>query len=63
MDFFPGPPDPPDEDELVDPPQPVCVNPPEDVLAGVVPVELILGRSETTVVMLTEMRAFRRVCR
>lgn len=57
MDFFPGPPDPTDEDELVDPPQPVWMNPLEDVLAGVVPAELILGRSENTVVMLTRMRA------
>lgn len=58
MDFFPEPPDPPNEDELVDPPQPAWMNPPEDVLPGVVPVELILGRSENTVVMLTGIRAF-----
>ncbi len=58
MDFFPEPPDPPNEDELVDPPQPAWLNPPKDVLPGVVPVELILGRSENTVVMLTGMRAF-----
>ena len=31
---------------------------PEDVLPGVVPVELVLGRSASTVVMLTGMRAF-----
>lgn len=57
MDFFPGPPDPPNEDEQ-EHPQPVWTNPPEDVLPGVVPVELVLGRSASTVVALTGMRAF-----
>lgn len=58
MDFFPGPPDPPNEDEVQEQPQPVWMNPPEDVLPGVVPVELVLGRSASTVVALTGMRAF-----
>lgn len=40
MDFFPGPAEPPDEDELQEHPQPVWTNPPQDVLPGVVPVEL-----------------------
>ena len=57
MDFFPEPPDPPDE-EWPEQPQPVWMGPPEDVLPGVVPVELVLGRSTSTVVMLTGMRAF-----
>ena len=57
MDFFPVLPDPPDEDED-EHPQPVWMNPPEDVLPGVVPVELVLGRSGTAVVALTGMRAF-----
>lgn len=58
MDFFPGPPDPPDDAGLQEPPQPVWMNAPEDVLPGVVPIELVLGRSESTVVMLTGVRAF-----
>ena len=58
MDFFPGPPDPPDTDESPEQPQPVWMSPPEDVLPGVVPVELVLGRSTSTVIMLTGMRAF-----
>ncbi len=57
MDFFPEPPDMPDED-LEEPPQPVWTGPPEDVLPGVVPLELVLGRSESTVVLLTGVRAF-----
>lgn len=56
-DFFPDPPDVPDHDD-VDSPQPVWMNPPDDVLPGVVPVELFLGRSEEAVVMLSGMRAF-----
>jgi hypothetical protein len=39
-------------------PRPAWKGAPEDVLPGVVPVELILGRSDSTVVMLTGMRAF-----
>lgn len=56
-DFFPDPPDLPEEPE-VDQPEPEWFAPPSDVLPGVVPVELILGRSETVVVMLTGLRAF-----
>lgn len=41
-----------------EPRQPVWANPPEDVLPGVVPVELVLGRSASTVVLLTGIRAF-----
>lgn len=58
MDFFPEPPDPADGDESQEPPQPVWMNAPEDVLPGVVPLELVLGRSDSTVVMLTGVRAF-----
>jgi hypothetical protein len=56
-DFFPDPPEAPEEPEDDDP-QPVWLNPPEDVLPGIVPVELIIGRSAQAVVMLTGMRAF-----
>lgn len=56
MDFFPDPPAP--SDEAYECPQPVWSSPPEDVLAGVVPVELVLGQSESTVVLLSGMRAF-----
>ena len=56
VDFFPASPGPPDEPD--DHPQPVWANPPEDVLPGVVPVELVLGRSSSTVVLLTGMRAY-----
>ena len=38
--------------------QPVWSNAPEDVLPGVVPVELVIARSASTVVMLTGIRAF-----
>lgn len=60
MDFFPDPPDPPDEDEDEghEHRQPVWMGPPDDVLPDVVPVELVLGRSASTVVALTGMRAF-----
>ena len=59
MDFFPDPPDPPDPpDEAQERPQPVWMGPPQDVLPGVVPIELVLGRSPTTVVALTGIRAF-----
>lgn len=58
MSFFPelGPPD-----DRVEPEEhlpPAWWGPPEDVLPGVVPVELILGQSASTVVMLTGIRAF-----
>ncbi|GAA5150099.1 hypothetical protein GCM10023340_26460 [Nocardioides marinquilinus] len=56
-DFFPDPPDVPEEVE-VERPQPEWLGPPSDALPGVVPVELILGRSEKAVVMLTGWRAF-----
>ena len=60
MDFFPDPPDPPvPPDEAQERPQPVWMGPPQDVLPGVVPVEMVLGRSSTTVVALTGIRAFR----
>lgn len=58
MNFFPDPPEPFDGDEPHEQPQPVWAGPPEDVLPGVAPVELVLGRSETTVVLLTGVRAF-----
>lgn len=57
-DFFPEPPARRDEPEVEEHPQPVWLNPPEDMVAGVVPVELVIGRSERAVVMLTGMRAF-----
>jgi hypothetical protein len=58
MNFFPDVPPPGDRDEPEELPQPAWAGPPEDVLPGVVPVELILGRSDSAVVMLTGMRAF-----
>lgn len=58
MDFFPDVPLPEDRDEPEEQPRPAWQGAPDDVLPGVVPVELILGRSESTVVMLTGMRAF-----
>lgn len=56
-DFFPDPPKPPPED-LDEPPQPVWLNPPDDVLPGIVPIELILGRSDQAVAMLAGLLAF-----
>lgn len=56
-DFFPDPPGAPDDGDD-DVPPPVWMNPPDDVLPGVVPVELVLGRSDEAVVMLSGMRAF-----
>ena len=58
MDFFPDPPEPADDDAPDEHPAPIWVSAPEDVMPGVVPVELILGRSASTVVMLTGIRAF-----
>jgi hypothetical protein len=58
MNFFPDVPLPGDKDGPEQPPQPAWMGAPEDVVPGVVPVELILGRSEDTVVMLAGMRAF-----
>ncbi len=58
MDFFPEPPAATGEEDPYDQPQPVWVGPPEDMIPGVVPLELVLGRSETGVVLLTGIRAF-----
>jgi len=58
MNFFPDVPPAGDRDEPEEPPQPAWMGAPKDVLPGVVPVELILGRSDSTVVMLTGVRAF-----
>lgn len=58
VDFFPDPRDPPGMDDPPDPAQPVWAGAPEDVLPGVVPVELVLGQSQTTLVLLTGIRAF-----
>lgn len=58
MDFFPPPPESSQLEEPDEEPQPAWMGAPEDVLPGVVPVELVLGRSENTVVLLTGMRAF-----
>lgn len=58
MDFFPDPPPPFDDEEHDDPPQPVWSGAPDDVVPGVVPLELVLGRSESAVVLLTGVRAF-----
>ena len=55
-DFFPDPPAAPVEPEET--PQPEWLNAPDDVLPGVVPVELVIGRSEQAAVLLTGMRAF-----
>jgi hypothetical protein len=59
MDFCPDVPPAGDRDEFEEPPQQAWRSAPEDVLPGVVPVELMLGRSDSTVVMLTGMRALR----
>lgn len=58
MNFFPDITPPPVQDDFDDPVTPVWAGAPEDVLAGVVPVEVVLGRSENTAVLLTGMRAF-----
>lgn len=57
-DFFPEPASPVEGPEVDDEPQPAWLNSPDDVLPGVVPVELVLGRAERAVVMLTGIRAF-----
>ncbi|WP_432544468.1 hypothetical protein [Kineococcus sp. SYSU DK002] len=57
MDFFPDPP-PPSDAEPDEGYQPAWHGAPDDVLPGVVPVELVLGRSDSTVVLLTGVRAF-----
>lgn len=58
MDFFPDPPERTDHDEPDEPRRAQWMGPPDDVLAGVVPVELVLGRSENTAVLLHGIRAF-----
>lgn len=55
--LFPDPPAAPDDDPSPQA-QPLWYGPPEDVIPGIVPVELVLGCSDTTVVFLTGMRAF-----
>lgn len=58
MNFFPEPVERPAPDDLDESPQPAWISAPTDAIPGVVPVELVLGRSESTVVLLTGMRAF-----
>lgn len=55
-DFFPDIPAAPAEPEETL--QPEWLSAPDDVLPGVVPMELVIGRSEQAAVMLTGMRAF-----
>ena len=60
MDFFPEPnalPDDADE-ELPDLAGPAWRAAPDDLLPGVVPLELVIGRSDNTAVTLTGLRAF-----
>lgn len=57
MDFFPDPTQ-PHEEEPEEGYQPVWSSAPEDVLPGVVPVELLIARSASTAVMITGIRAF-----
>lgn len=58
MDFFPEPLAPTEQEEPDEPVQPAWTCAPHDVLPGVVPLELILGRSGDTVVQLSGMRVF-----
>lgn len=58
VSFFPDPPEPTAPEEPEDYPHPVWSGPPKDLLAGVVPMELVLGRSSTAVVVLTGVRAY-----
>ena len=58
MEFFPPLPEPFEVDEPDEDPQPAWLGAPDDVLPGVVPLELVLGRSDSTVVLLTGVRAF-----
>jgi hypothetical protein len=53
MSFFPEPADAVDEDR-----QPAWAAAPDDVVPGIVPIDLVLGRSDNAVVVLTEIRAF-----
>ncbi|WP_369069423.1 hypothetical protein [Kineococcus terrestris] len=57
MDFFPDPP-PPHEEGPEEHRAPVWSGAPDDVLPGVVPVEMLLARSSSTAVLLTGFRAF-----
>jgi hypothetical protein len=58
VDFFPEQPPWTVGDEPPELRQPEWLAPPDDVLPGLVPVQLVLGRSDTAVVVLTGMRAF-----
>jgi hypothetical protein len=58
VQFFPDPPPPPPVEDWDQHAQPGWLGPPEDVLAGVVPLELVIGRSDDTVVFLHGVRAF-----
>jgi hypothetical protein len=58
MDFFPDPPDLSAFAEPAELPQPAWAGAPEDMLPAVAPVELLLGRSADTAVMLTGMLAY-----
>lgn len=58
MSFFPDLPPTTDRDETDESPQPPWMGAPVDILPGVVPVELIIGRSDSSVVMLTGMHAY-----
>jgi hypothetical protein len=56
MEFFPEPVAAMEEPEEL--PQPAWMTAPGDMLPGVVPVEIVIGRSPSTVVLLTGMRVF-----
>lgn len=57
-DALPDPPDAAAEAGVERHPQPVWLNPPRDMVPGVLPVALVIGRSAQAVVMLTGMRVF-----
>lgn len=58
MNFFPDPPAGPGPDEHREPRRPDWSGAPVDVVPAVVPVELVIGRSDTVAVLLTGLRAF-----
>jgi hypothetical protein len=58
MEFFPVYVGSGDDDEPEPTAVPVWMAAPEDVVPGIVPVELVLGRSRTAAVLLTGIRAF-----
>jgi hypothetical protein len=58
VDFFPEQPAWAVGNEPPEPRQPEWLGPPDDVLPGLVPVQLVLGRSDTAVVVLTGVQAF-----